>query len=157
MASSSSAQHTVLASLGFLPVSEKLTRGNFPGRRAQVLSSIRGAEVYEFLSPMAEPPRQVPAQEGRRGEGGGADPQQGVHHVGRKGPTGPELSAGLRFKGDSATDLHRDYGRRGMGRHRGVLCLSISREVDQYQDGLGDGIQGYFFHCRLLLQDEVAR
>lgn len=65
MASSSSAQHTVLASLGFLLVSEKLTRRNFPGWRAQVLSSIRGAEVYEFLSPTAEPPAKfLPKKEG---------------------------------------------------------------------------------------------
>ena len=58
MSSSSAAQHAVLSSLGFLPVSEKLTRGNFPLWRAQVLSSIRGAEVFEFLSPTAKPPAQ---------------------------------------------------------------------------------------------------
>jgi hypothetical protein len=56
--SSSAAQHADLSSLGFLPVSEKLTRGNFPLWHAQVLSSIRGAEVFEFLNPTAKPPAQ---------------------------------------------------------------------------------------------------
>lgn len=53
---SSSAQAAALSALGFLPVSEKLTRGNYPLWRAQVLSSIKGAELYDFLSPTVEPP-----------------------------------------------------------------------------------------------------
>jgi hypothetical protein len=53
---SSSAQQFAITALGFLPVSKKLTCGNFPLWCAQVLSSIRGAEVFEFLSPEAAPP-----------------------------------------------------------------------------------------------------
>jgi hypothetical protein len=60
---SSSIPHAAL-SLGFLPVSEKLTRGNHPLWRAQVLSSIRGAELYNFHSPTAEPPPKYLAKEG---------------------------------------------------------------------------------------------
>ena len=57
MATSHSAtQHTAIIALGFLPVSEKLTRGNWPLWRAQVLYLIRGAEVFDFLSPTAAPP-----------------------------------------------------------------------------------------------------
>lgn len=54
--SSSSAQQFVISALGFLPVSEKLTRGNFPLWKAQVITGIRGAEAFEFLSPGAAPP-----------------------------------------------------------------------------------------------------
>jgi hypothetical protein len=54
--SHSTAQHTAITALGFLPINEKLTRGNFPLWRAQVLSSIRGVEVFDFLSPTAAPP-----------------------------------------------------------------------------------------------------
>jgi hypothetical protein len=52
---SSSVPHAAL-SLGFLPISEKLTCRNHLLWRAQVLSSIRGAELYDFLSPTVEPP-----------------------------------------------------------------------------------------------------
>jgi len=65
MSSSSSAQNNFLTALGFLPVSEKLTHSNWPLWRAQVLSSIRGAEVFEFItSGMAPPSKFLPKKKG---------------------------------------------------------------------------------------------
>jgi hypothetical protein len=65
---SSSAQHAAISALGFLPVNEKLTRSNYPLWRAQVLSSIRGAELYDFLSPTAEPLAKYLAKKGEDNE-----------------------------------------------------------------------------------------
>jgi hypothetical protein len=65
MSASSSVQHAAITALGFLPTSEKLTRDNYPLWRAQVLSSIKGAEVFHFLDTKAEaPPMYLPKKEG---------------------------------------------------------------------------------------------
>lgn len=64
---SSSAQHAAAFPLGLMPVIKKLTHGNYPLWRAQVLSSIKGAEVFEFLSPTVEPLEQyLPKKEGEK-------------------------------------------------------------------------------------------
>jgi hypothetical protein len=42
--------------LGFLPVSEKLTRSNYAMWSRQVLSAIRGAQLSEFIESTAKPP-----------------------------------------------------------------------------------------------------
>ena len=60
---SSSVQHATLF-LRSLPISEKLTHGNYPLWRAQVISSIREADLYDFLSPMVEPPPKYLMKEG---------------------------------------------------------------------------------------------
>jgi hypothetical protein len=66
MSASSSAQHAAITALSFLPVSEKLTRGIYPLWRAQVLSSIKGAEMFHFLNTKAEaPPMYLPKKEGK--------------------------------------------------------------------------------------------
>ena len=64
MSSSSSAQHNFLTLLGFLPVCEKLTHSNWLLWRAQVLSSIWGAEVYEFITDNAAASSKFLSKEG---------------------------------------------------------------------------------------------
>lgn len=40
--------------IGFLPVSEKLTKNNYAMWSLQVLSAIRGAQLAEFIDPSAK-------------------------------------------------------------------------------------------------------
>jgi len=54
MASSSAV--SVVPSFGFCPVSKKLTRANYQAWSAQVLSAIKGAQLFSFIKPMAVPP-----------------------------------------------------------------------------------------------------
>jgi len=42
--------------LAFILVTEKLTRSNFQSWKSQVLSAIKGAQVYKFIQPGAHPP-----------------------------------------------------------------------------------------------------
>jgi hypothetical protein len=53
---SSSAAFAVVSPLGFLPITEKLTRNNYPMWKAQVMSALRGAEVVHFIDPVVQPP-----------------------------------------------------------------------------------------------------
>ena len=54
MASSSAV--SLVPSLGFSPVSEKLTRANYQAWSAQVLSVIKGAQLYSFIKSTTAPP-----------------------------------------------------------------------------------------------------
>lgn len=63
-ASSSSAVSAVHTFATFLPVSKKLTRSNHPLWRAQVLSSIRGAQLGDFIAPNTQPPSQFLEKKG---------------------------------------------------------------------------------------------
>lgn len=54
--SSSAAAFAGFSPLGFLPVTEKLTRNNHAMWEAQVLSALRGAQVVHFLDPSTQPP-----------------------------------------------------------------------------------------------------
>ena len=51
-------------SLGFLPVTEKLTRSNHAMWQAQVLSALRGAQAEHFIDPTARPPEKYLAPKG---------------------------------------------------------------------------------------------
>lgn len=115
MASSSSAQLAVLSSLGFLLVSEKLTRGNYPLWRAQVISSIRGAEVDHFLDADAVPPTKFLTKKKEDGDDKDAAPI--LNCMGGEGPAGPELSACLPLTGDPSTSVARQDSGRSMGWH----------------------------------------
>jgi hypothetical protein len=53
---SSSAAFAVVSPLGLLPITEKLTRNNYPMWKAQVMSALRGAEVVHFIDPVVQPP-----------------------------------------------------------------------------------------------------
>jgi hypothetical protein len=55
MAQSSSGVATSL-SLGFLPVTEKLTRDNYTMWRAQVVSALKDAQLAGYIKPSAKPP-----------------------------------------------------------------------------------------------------
>jgi len=59
---------TVLAaiSLGFLPVTEKLTRSNHAMWHAQILSALRGAQAEHFIDPAARPPEKYLAPKGNK-------------------------------------------------------------------------------------------
>jgi hypothetical protein len=54
-ASSSSSAALAFPPIGFIPVSEKLTRSNYPMWRLQVLSAIRGTLLAEYIKPTATP------------------------------------------------------------------------------------------------------
>lgn len=56
--SSSSTAFPTFSPLGFLPVTEKLTKNNHPMWKLQVMSALRGAEVVHFMDPAAQPPEQ---------------------------------------------------------------------------------------------------
>jgi hypothetical protein len=58
MAASSSSSSDVLAfpPIRFIPMSEKLTRNNYPMWRLQVLSAIRGAQLTEYIKPTTKLP-----------------------------------------------------------------------------------------------------
>ena len=69
MAQSSSAASASL-SLGFLPVTEKLSRSNFPMWRAQVESAIRGAQLGRFIKASAKPPSEFLETDGKTAKEG---------------------------------------------------------------------------------------
>ena len=41
---------------GFIPVSEKLTRTNFASWKAQVVSALKGAQLFKYVNPAVKPP-----------------------------------------------------------------------------------------------------
>jgi len=58
MAQSSSSAALASLALEFIPVSEKLGRGNYAMWRAQVESAIRGAQLGRFIKATATPPQE---------------------------------------------------------------------------------------------------
>jgi hypothetical protein len=156
MSSSSASQHAVLSALSFLPVSDKLTHGNFPLWHAQVISSIRGAEVFEFLNPKAKPPNKYL-------------PKKNPDDVSEEAVLNKEYTAWVAkdqqvlsyllvslsreilqqvSDATTATEAWADI--------EAFFCLSISRSADDHQNGSCNRVQGYIHHRRVLRQDEGA-
>jgi hypothetical protein len=64
---SSSTAFAAISPLGFLRVTEKLTRNNYPMWKAQVMSTLRGAKVVHFIDPAVQPPmRHLPPKEDKK-------------------------------------------------------------------------------------------
>ena len=64
MAFPSSSTALAAISLGFLSVTEKLTRSNHAMWQAQVLSALRGAQAEHFIDPTTRPPEKYLAPKG---------------------------------------------------------------------------------------------
>ncbi|XP_066324287.1 histone-lysine N-methyltransferase set9-like [Miscanthus floridulus] len=52
---SSSAEFASISPLGFLPVTEKMTRNNHAMWKAQVISALKGAQMVNFIDPAVHP------------------------------------------------------------------------------------------------------
>jgi hypothetical protein len=154
---SSSAQHAAISALGFLPVNEKLTRSNYPLWRAQVLSSIRGAELYDFLSPTAEPPAKYLAK--KEGEDKEVAPILNKEYIAWVAKDQQVLSYLLvslsqEILQQVSSAETAAAARAGIEK---LFACPITCEADQHSHGAGNHVQGLVDDCRLLLQDEGAR
>ena len=75
MAQSSSSAAAASLALGFIPVSEKLGRGNYAMWRAQVESAIRGAQLGRFIKASAVPPSEfLEPDDKKKADGKAIDP-----------------------------------------------------------------------------------
>jgi hypothetical protein len=64
---SSSAPFAAFSPLGFLPVTEKLTRKNFAMWERQILSTLKGAQMAHFIALAPKMPEQfLPPKDGKK-------------------------------------------------------------------------------------------
>jgi hypothetical protein len=105
----------VVPSFGFSPISEKLTRANYRAWSAQVLSAIKGAQLFSFIKPTVVPPLEFLLLAKGEDKDASSKPNPEYDTWIAKGPAGPELHPLKPEEGDPLPGLFGEDGGQGMG------------------------------------------